>query len=69
MDLRTAGLIALSLSRTFSWKSERQVLSAIELQESVRSAASPLVDTANFHLSKVQLNDPAVKFEVHQVRL
>ncbi|GJJ69198.1 hypothetical protein EMPS_01544 [Entomortierella parvispora] len=47
-----------------SWKSERKVLSVIELQESVRSAASSLVDTANIHLSKVQLNDPTVKFQV-----
>ncbi|KAF9096875.1 hypothetical protein BGX29_008402 [Mortierella sp. GBA35] len=47
-----------------SWKSDRQALSAEELEASIRSAAAPFVDTAaGTHLNKIQLNDPKIKFQ------
>ncbi|KAF9124983.1 hypothetical protein BGX30_000661 [Mortierella sp. GBA39] len=48
-----------------SWKSERKELSAEELEESIRSAAAPFVNTAvGTHLNKIQLDDPKIKFQV-----
>ncbi|KAG0052718.1 hypothetical protein BGZ83_002187 [Gryganskiella cystojenkinii] len=46
-----------------SWKSERLELSRGELEETIRSAVATIVDTTNLRLSKVQLNDPTVKFQ------
>ncbi|KAF9905499.1 hypothetical protein EC991_001608 [Linnemannia zychae] len=47
-----------------SWKSERQALSAEELEESIRSAAAPFVNTAaGTHLNKIQLDNPKIKFQ------
>ncbi|KAK3830733.1 MAG: hypothetical protein J3R72DRAFT_455590 [Linnemannia gamsii] len=48
-----------------SWKSERQALSAEEMEESIRSAAAPFVNTAaGTHLNKIQLDNPKIKFQV-----
>lgn len=47
----------------FSWKSDLQPMTKEQLEESVRSAASEFVTTADLHLGKVQLNDPSVKFQ------
>ncbi|KAF9549942.1 hypothetical protein EC957_002002 [Mortierella hygrophila] len=48
-----------------SWKSERKELSAEELEESIRSAAAPFVNTAaGTYLNKIQLDDPKIKFQV-----
>ncbi|KAF9337121.1 hypothetical protein BG006_006151 [Podila minutissima] len=46
-----------------SWKSDLQPMTKEQLEESVRSAASEFVTTADLHLGKVQLNDPSVKFQ------
>ncbi|KAG0276794.1 hypothetical protein BGZ95_007024 [Linnemannia exigua] len=47
-----------------SWKSDRQALSAEELEESIRSAAAPFVSTvAGTHLNKIQLDNPKIKFQ------
>ncbi|KAK3819760.1 MAG: hypothetical protein J3Q66DRAFT_162135 [Benniella sp.] len=48
-----------------SWKSERQYLSPEQLEESIRSAASPFVDTAStIYLHKIVLDDPKIKFQI-----
>ncbi|KAF9284059.1 hypothetical protein BGZ88_010174 [Linnemannia elongata] len=48
-----------------SWKSERKELSAEELEESIRSAAAPFVNTAaGTYLNKIQLDNPKIKFQV-----
>ncbi|KAF9935088.1 hypothetical protein BGZ65_003504, partial [Modicella reniformis] len=48
-----------------SWKNERQSLTPEQLEESIRSAAAPFVDTAStFHLNKIELIDPKIKFQV-----
>ncbi|KAF9151715.1 hypothetical protein BG015_006290 [Linnemannia schmuckeri] len=48
-----------------SWKSERKDLSAEELEESIRSAAAPFVNTAaGTYLNKIQLDNPKIKFQV-----
>ncbi|KAF8939913.1 hypothetical protein BGZ47_007944 [Haplosporangium gracile] len=50
-----------------SWKSERKELSAEELEESIRSAAAPFVNTAaGTHLNKIQLDNPKIKFQALQ---
>ncbi|KAG9319437.1 hypothetical protein KVV02_000473 [Mortierella alpina] len=44
-----------------SWKSERQSLTAEQLEETIRSAAAPFVDTASSqYLNTIQLSDPKV---------
>jgi hypothetical protein len=49
-----------------SWKGERQSLSPEQLEESIRSAAAPFVDTAStIYLNKILLDDPKIKFQVH----
>ncbi|KAG0299068.1 hypothetical protein BGZ98_010361 [Dissophora globulifera] len=45
-----------------SWKSERQELTAEELEAAIRSAAAPFVDTT-VHLNRIHLSDPKTKFE------
>ncbi|KAG0292200.1 hypothetical protein BGZ96_004434 [Linnemannia gamsii] len=52
-----------------SWKSDRQDLSAEELEESIRTAAAPFVNTAEgTHLNKIQLNNPKIKFQArHEI--
>ncbi|KAG9061104.1 hypothetical protein KI688_007733 [Linnemannia hyalina] len=51
-----------------SWKSERKELSAEELEESIRSAAAPFVNTAaGTHLNKIQLDDPKIKFQARSL--
>ncbi|CAO3564925.1 unnamed protein product [Mortierella alpina] len=48
-----------------SWKSERQSLTAEQLEETIRSAAAPFVDTASSqYLNTIRLSDPKVKFQV-----
>ncbi|KAF9571207.1 hypothetical protein EC968_000855 [Mortierella alpina] len=48
-----------------SWKSERQSLTAEQLEETIRSAAAPFVDTASSpYLNTIQLADPKIKFQV-----
>ncbi|KAF9919203.1 hypothetical protein FBU30_011123 [Linnemannia zychae] len=48
-----------------SWKGERQALSAEQLEESIRSAAAPFVNTdAGTYLNKIQLDNPKIKFQV-----
>ncbi|KAF9951755.1 hypothetical protein BGZ72_006779 [Mortierella alpina] len=47
-----------------SWKSERQSLTAEQLEETIRSAAAPFVDTASGqYLNRIHLSDPKVKFQ------
>ncbi|KAF9926287.1 hypothetical protein BGZ67_008178 [Mortierella alpina] len=47
-----------------SWKSERQSLTAEQLEETIRSAAAPFVDTASSqYLNTIQLSDPKVKYQ------
>ena len=53
-----------------SWKSDRKELSAEELEESIRSAAAPFVNTAaGTHLNKIQLVNPKIKFQVRSLFL
>lgn len=48
-----------------SWKGDRKELSAEELEESIRSAAAPFVNTAaGTHLNKILLDNPKIKFQV-----
>ncbi|KAF9919147.1 hypothetical protein BX616_000835 [Lobosporangium transversale] len=49
-----------------SWKSARQILTADQLEESIRSAASPFLDTSSsLYLNQIKLgNDPRLKFKV-----
>ncbi|KAF9194267.1 hypothetical protein BGZ51_000427 [Haplosporangium sp. Z 767] len=47
-----------------SWKSERQSMTPEQLEESIRSAAAPFVNTASgVYLDKIQLADPKIKFQ------
>ncbi|KAG0219558.1 hypothetical protein BGX31_011285 [Mortierella sp. GBA43] len=48
-----------------SWKGKRQSLSPEQLEESIRSAAAPFVDSASpLHLHKISISDPKIKFQV-----
>ncbi|KAG0257535.1 hypothetical protein BG011_003894 [Mortierella polycephala] len=52
-----------------SWKSERQSMTPEQLEESIRSAAAPFVDSASgVYLDKIQLVNPKVKFQArHEI--
>ncbi|KAG0204586.1 hypothetical protein BGX28_003525 [Mortierella sp. GBA30] len=43
-----------------SWKSDRQSLTTEQLDDMIRSAAAPFLDTASSQLNRIQLSDPKV---------